>query len=201
MPKKVKKPVHVEKITKKVEAKKIEPKKEPKAKVFEPIKQPKPEVKIVVEKKEEPIYDTIKLSVNVNVPSKMQKKEEVKKEEIKTQKVEIKEAKSQKRLNFKVKEVKSEDALLERFKVAGDFDSAMGLANLYFEKRNFEKSIYWSKKASKLSSGDESAWIIYAKSKDSLGKTDDAIKALQLYLEYFSSDSIEKLLKYYRDKK
>ena len=191
----VDKPLHVKKI-----AKKELQKETPKVQQFEPIKQEKKEEKKVekkVEKKEIIVkevneYDTIKLSPKLNLSNSIKKDVvEVKKEKI-TKKSKI---------SLRVKEVKSEDALLERFRAAGDFDSAMGLAHLYFDKQNFEKSIYWSKKASKLRSGEESAWLVYAKSKKALDKTEDAIKALQLYLEYFSSESIEKLLKLYRDKK
>jgi tetratricopeptide (TPR) repeat protein len=183
----VDKPIHVKEVVKKEI-----PKKAPKVQKYEPIQQ---EIKIV--KKEHVVtrvaeYDTIKLSPKLNLPSNIKKDVvEVKKEPI------IKKSK----ISLHVKEVKSEVALLERFRVAEDFESAMGLAYLYFNKQNFEKSIYWSKKASKLSSGDESAWLVYAKSKKALGKTEDAIKALHLYLEYFSSTRIEKLLKLYRDKK
>jgi len=184
--KKVDKPLHV-----KIVPKKKEVKIEPKIKEFEPIKQVKPieQKKENVVQKTEVIYDTIKLSPNIELNHKSELKREII----------IEKTKPKRKINFSVKEVKSEDALLERFKVAGDFESAMGLAYLYFEKKNFEKSIYWSKKASKLSSGDESAWIVYAKAKSALGKVDDAIKALQLYLEYFSSEEIEKLLKFYKD--
>ena len=186
----VDKPIHVKEVVKKEI-----PKKAPKVQKFESIQQEIKVVKkeLVVTKVDEvEAYDTIKLSPKLNFASSIKKDVvEVKKEPI------IKKSK----ISLHVKEVKSEDALLERFRVAGDFESAMGLAYLYFDKQNFEKSIYWSKKASKLSSGDESAWLVYAKSKKAIDKTEDAIKALHLYLEYFSSQKIEKLLKLYRDEK
>ncbi len=182
----VDKPVHV----KEVQNKEI-PKKTPKVQKYEAIQQ---ELKIV--KKESivtniPEFNTIKLSSKLNLPSSIKKEVVEVKEEPITKKSKI---------YLHVKEVKSEEVLLKRFRVVEDFESAMGLAYLYFDTQNFEKSIYWSKKASKLSSGDESAWIIYAKSKKALGNTEDAIKALHLYLEYYSSGKIEKLLKLYRDK-
>lgn len=105
------------------------------------------------------------------------------------------------KINMQVKEVKSEEAFLERFKVAGDLESAKSLANLYFLDNRFEKSIYWSKKATKLNAKDSFSWIIYAKSKYQLGEVKDAIKSLELYLEYFSSDEIRKLLRLYKGEK
>lgn len=169
----------------------------PKIQKYEAIKQEiKKEKKIVkIEKikpivKEKKLYDTIKLSPTLSLVNTD-----------KIVKIEEEKPQNKKKLSLHVKEVKSEDALLERFKVAGDFDSALALAKLYFQKNRFEKSIHWSKKASKLNSGDKTAWLVYAKSKKALNKTEDAIKALQLYLEYFSSDEVTKLLKTYRKNK
>ncbi len=143
-------------------------------------------------------YDTIVLSPNLNLPNtnKVMSKDEM----FQTNNETLLSIKN-KKIILHVKVVKSEDALLERFRAAGNFESAVGLADFYFEKENFEKSIYWSKKASTLKSGDSSAWLIYAKSKQKLGNKDDAIKALQLYLEYYSSEEVKRLLELYRSKK
>jgi len=197
----IKKEVHV--------VKKIELKVEPKVELYEPIKQEiKKEKKIVkVEEKEVMVeekieYNTIKLSPTIILPTdeKIVKIEEAKPQKKIVQLEEL-EPQKKKKLSLHVKEVKSEEALLERFRVVGDFDSSLALAKLYFQKNSFEKSIYWSKKASKLNSGDDMSWLIYAKSKKALDKTEDAIKALQLYLEYFSSDKVKNLLKDYRNSK
>lgn len=189
-----KKPLHVTKVVKP---------KEKKAKEFEPIKNiVKVEKKVEITKKE-PTYDTVKLTLNIPFPN-VEKIEEVAAEEKKVveEKRDVeKEPNKKMEINFKVKEVKSEEALLKRFKVAGDFDSANSLASLYFDKKEFERSIYWSKKASKLDGKEESSWIIYAKSKYALGNKEEAIKSLELYLDYFSSDAIRKLLNIYRSSK
>ncbi len=167
-------------------------KKVPSVKKYKPIKEVEKTIKI-----DKIIYDTIKLAPKINFL--YEEKQQTKIKNI----IKIKNIKPIKRSKsyLHVKDNKSEEALLESFKDARDFKSAMGLANLYFLDSKFEKSIYWSKKASELSSGEESAWIIYAKSKYALNEIEDAIKVLQLYLEYFSSDEIEKLLKLYRSEK
>ena len=180
----VKKPLHVEKVIKKEPVKKT-----PK------IQKSKPnEKEIKVEKND---YDTMKLSPKISFTTIKKQKIIEKKEPIE---VEKKPTLKKNKISLHVKEVKSEDALLERFRAAGDFESSIALARLYFKKQNFEKSIYWSKKASKLSSSKDTAWLIYAKSKRAIGKKNDAIEALQLYLEYFSSNEVKKLLKLYREK-
>lgn len=162
----------------------------------------------VDEKVDENVYDTIKLSPTIFLPN-MQDNGEV------SQKNNVQEVKSlevsepiveknitqKKNINFNIKEVKSEEALLERFSLAGDYESAVGLANLYFEKGKFEKAIYWSKKASKINAEAPNSWIVYAKSKVELGQKEDAIKSLELYLNYFSSDEIAKLLSDYKGAK
>ena len=75
------------------------------------------------------------------------------------------------------------------------------MAKLYFQKQSFAESVYWSKKASKLNPENKISWLIYAKSKKNLGETEDAIRALELYLEYFSSNEVKKLLEIYRNNK
>lgn len=182
----LKKPLHVNK-----------PVKEKKVQQYEPIKEVrKKEEKIEVDDTE-PKYNTIKL--NLNVPA-------ISREENKTKVVEKKiilenEVPKKKKLNMQVKEVKSVDALLKRFEAAGDFEAANSLASLYFENKKYDRSIYWSKKASKLDAKESSSWIIYAKSKYALGNKEEAIKALELYLDYFTSDEIKKLLNFYRSNK
>jgi len=190
-PPKVLKPADIKKVEKQKEIKKVL-----KVKKFEPVKKEIKE-KVIIEKQKND-YDTIKLSPKIDFFIETKQKNIVKNTSKKIKKEPVT---KKHKISLHVKVVKSEEALLERFGSADDFESAMGLAYLYFEKKNFEKSIYWSKKASKLTPSEDSSWIIYAKSKKSIGKTDDAIKALQLYLEYFSSNKIKKLLKLYRNKK
>ena len=167
-----------------------------------PIKQtPKVEKKVQVIKKEKS-YDTLKLKLNVTVPNKEQVEPQAKKTTKVLKKIIGKNESPKKvKIHFKVKEVKSEDALLQKFQNDGDFKSAQSLASLYFKKKRFAKSIYWSKKASKLNAKEPLAWLVYAKSKYALGKKEEAIKSLELYLDYFSSDEIRKLLDSYRSMK
>ena len=115
--------------------------------------------------------------------------------------IKLKEVKKSSKINLIVKEVNSEDALIERFRVAGDYDSAISLAKLYFEKKNYERVILWAKRASKIRPKEEDAWLLFAKAKYELGKKEDAIKALKLYKEYFKSKKIDRLLLRYRSEK
>jgi len=178
----------------------VKKKEKPKKKKVQQFDAIKKEVK--VKKSIEPAnknitYDTIKLKLNIPILDIENNKTINKKKEII-----VKDFISKKnKINLQVKEVKSEEALLKRFKAAGDFESANSLAILYFKSEQYERSIFWSKKASKLNAQDESSWMIYAKSKNKLGKKEEAIKSLELYLDYFSSDKIRKLLNLYRSGK
>lgn len=151
----------------------------------------------VAQKEEKIDYETIELSVTIDLPDEKKLVPKIEKQIVK---VEQKEREEQKFI-LHVKEINDKDALLERFGDKEDFESAIGLARLYFEDKKFVKSIYWSRKASNLNPKNESSWIIFSKSKQALGESEDAIKALQVYLEHFSSQSIENLLKQHRSQK
>jgi len=159
-------------------------------------------IKEIVIIKEDAKYETLNLSPRINLPKKVVHKQVVKKKVVIKKEIIVKEEKVfKKKISLHVKEVKTEDVLLARFKSSGDFDSTMSLARFYFKEKKFVNSIFWSKKASKLSSSDDSSWLIYAKSKYAIGKKKEAIKALELYLQYFSSDDIMRLVQQYRSKK
>lgn len=85
-----------------------------------------------------------------------------------------------------------------RFYENGDVDDALFLARNYFEKNDFQKSEYWALQVNKINENLEEAWLLFAKSKYSLGKKNDAIKVLETYLEKKDSLSAKKLLKKYK---
>ncbi len=168
--------------------------------------EPKKSIKKILSIEKKPLYETIKLSPTITIPHEeivdIEVEEDVAaKEDVAAEIDVVVEPKRKKNFSFQVREVKSEEALLERFKTAHDFESAVALANLYFEKQKYKKSIEWSKKASKLNPDDEVAWIIFAKSKYALGDKNGALRSLKLYLGYYSSDEAQKLLRLYKGKK
>jgi len=180
----------------------ITPKGTKKVQHFAPLKQTKKVEKKVITAKKETNYKTIKLKLNVTLPSKEQVIPEVKETKKVLQKsIEKNEPQKKVKIHFQVKEIRNEEALLQKFQDDGSFKSAQSLASLYFKKKRFEKSIYWSKKASKLDAKEALPWLFYAKSKYALGKKEEAIKSLELYLDYFSSNEIRKLLDSYRSGK
>jgi len=139
----------------------------------------------------------------------VQKVEEVQKDSIKRIKVETPkekelpskiykraERKIKKDTPFKleVKERKSLFTLLSKDKKEDSYQSAINVAKFYFEEKNYDKAVTWSVKASKKDPKQSKPWIIYAKSKASLGKTKVAKKALSLYLKHTNSPEVQNLL-------
>lgn len=94
-----------------------------------------------------------------------------------------------------------EQVLLRDFSTTKSFESALDLARLYFAKKIYEKAIYWSKEASRARPNADEPWVIYARSKNKLGKKDEAIKALENFLGFYSSKSALEVLRDLKDGK
>lgn len=88
-----------------------------------------------------------------------------------------------------------EQVLLRDFSTTNSFESALDLARLYFAKKTYEKAIYWSKEASRARPNADEPWVIYARSKNKQGKKDEAIKALENFLGFYSSKSALEVLR------
>lgn len=95
---------------------------------------------------------------------------------------------------LQVTERKSLYNLLVKHKDENSFDSALGVAQFYFDEKDYDNAVTWSVKASKKNPKDERPWLIYAKSKAMQGKTDIAKKALTIYLEHTNSKEAQDLL-------
>lgn len=148
-------------------------------------------------------YDTLFLKLNLpkDISSQSDKTEkstpeakiEIEKSEEEKEQIQAVQEKK-KDFSLQVREVNPETALLERFNSANDFSSAIALAQLYLTKGSYSKSIHWTKIASKLEPSSPVPWKVYAEAKRAQGDSADAIRALQMYLEYFNDEGIRKLL-------
>lgn len=95
---------------------------------------------------------------------------------------------------LEVKERKNLYSLLTKDKEQSNYQSAANIASFYFEEKNYDKAVTWAVKASKKNPKQSLPWIIYAKSKASLGKTKVAKKALSIYLKHSNSKEVQNLL-------
>ncbi len=95
---------------------------------------------------------------------------------------------------LEVKERKNLYSLLTKDKEQNSYHSAVNVASFYFEEKDYEKAVTWAVKASKKDPKQSLPWILYAKSKASLGKTKVAQKALSIYLKHTNSKEVQNLL-------
>ncbi|WP_458701614.1 tetratricopeptide repeat protein [Sulfurospirillum sp. 1307] len=146
--------------------------------------------------KKEDTYDTLKLTPVIILDEVNNEKVQIAEEKIIN-----KEEPKNKKINLIVKEVGSKSALEERFKVANDFDSAIRLAKIYFDENNYDRAILWAKRASKIEPKEDLSWILFAKANYKKGNKKDAIKALEVYSEYFRSKNVQQLLNKYRNER
>ena len=97
-----------------------------------------------------------------------------------------------------VKHVDQESVLIKNYKNLKNYKNALNLATFYFDKKNYKKCIYWAKIASQLGKTADTPWLLYAKAKYNLNQKEDAIKSLQMYLNYFDSKEAYELLRKFK---
>ncbi|WP_300361135.1 hypothetical protein [Hydrogenimonas sp.] len=95
---------------------------------------------------------------------------------------------------LEVKEVQDLDALIRQYEKYPRYVTALKIANLYYEKKDYENAALWARKANLIDRDDEDAWVLYAKSEYALGNRERAKRILRLYLDYRDSVKARTLL-------
>ncbi len=177
---------------KKIVANKIKPKK-----IVKKIKSLPKEEKRVISKKI-PDYNTLLLNPHIVIPKIAEYKESDKKAlksvSQKTDTFKKNTDIKKKKFNIKVKSFKDEKSLLKDNRVNENFETTMKLSGYYFDKSEYQKAIYWSKKANHYKPSSFKPWFIYAKAKIKQHKRSEAIKAIEIFLSYFDSNNARKFL-------
>ena len=131
-----------------------------------------------------------------------EKIKQIKKQQIKKQsvpKIEVNNIKKEEKkvaLKIVVKSAKTTNDLIYIFEKSPTYENAIKISKIYFERKNYQKAIEWSKKANKIEPEDYESWYIFAKSLIKLGKVDKAKKVLIAYLNTYGPDkNIEELLR------
>jgi len=75
---------------------------------------------------------------------------------------------------LEVKEVQDLDALIRQYEKYPRYVTALKIANLYYEKKDYENAALWARKANLIDRDDEDAWVLYAKSEYALGNRERA---------------------------
>ncbi len=84
--------------------------------------------------------------------------------------------------------------LIKRFNEKRDPKLASYIAQSYYKKANYKEAVKWSVMANSLDPSSEETWLIFARSKVKMGQKEDAIKALRVYLNQYSSRNIKSFL-------
>ena len=71
--------------------------------------------------------------------------------------------------------------IMKRFNESHDPNDSLFLAISYYEKKEYNKSLFWAIETNKITEEIEDSWIIMAKSKFYLGDKNEAIRILRAY--------------------
>ena len=88
--------------------------------------------------------------------------------------------------------------LIDIYHTSPSYEKALEIAKIYFDQKDYNRSLAWAKRANTLNRTDPEAWIVSAKSLKALGKKEQAIKLLQFFLKFKDSNEVKKLLKEWR---
>lgn len=190
---------------KQIEPIEIEPL-EPEAIAVEPTEKVEEEV----EKEERAIHDVdYKLHIDSQSVQKLTKykkettqkivEKEKPKEEIQeaktseNKKIELEE-KSDKPVEIVINRLDSLDKMISFYERESRYSLAIEIAQKYYDMRDYESALLWSKKANMLDKKDYKAWLLYAKSEYAKMNHTKAIEILKLYLQSSSSPQVESQL-------
>jgi len=86
--------------------------------------------------------------------------------------------------------------LINLYNISPNYEQAIKIAKIYFNKHDYNKSIEWSKKANKIEPEKSESWLLFAKNLVKLNKKQKAKNVLIAYLNTYGADKdIEKLLR------
>lgn len=130
-----------------------------------------------------------------DTPSQKEEAEETRKEEPKV--VDVIEVKKEKKLNIGIStnEMDTIKYLENKFYASENIVFAIMLAEELYNKQNYHDSIKWALTANELDSKSDKSWYWFAKNKIKLGEKEDAIKALETFLQNNSSRRLDDFLK------
>ena len=75
------------------------------------------------------------------------------------------------------------------------YETALAVARDFYAKGDYSDAAIWAKKANQLNREAEEAWLLYARSYYALGRKNEAIGVLELYLNYKDSKAAKELLR------
>ena len=82
----------------------------------------------------------------------------------------------------------------KKFYATNNVAFSLILSEKFLEKKEYEKALKWALISNEIDEKNEQSWILFAKSKMKLGKKQDAINALNIYLKNNSSTIVKNVL-------
>jgi hypothetical protein len=82
----------------------------------------------------------------------------------------------------------------KKFYATNNIAFSLLLSEKFLEKKEYEKALKWALISNEIDENSEKSWILFAKSKVKLGKKQDAINALTIYLKNNNSTKVKKIL-------
>ncbi|NWF65877.1 MAG: hypothetical protein HXX81_00225 [Campylobacterales bacterium] len=82
----------------------------------------------------------------------------------------------------------------DKYYATNDIKFAYSLMRAYYNQKDYQKSMFWTMKINEAEPDNEESWLFFAKNSAKLGKKDDAINALNQYIEAFKSTKAKELL-------
>ncbi|MDR3177786.1 MAG: CDC27 family protein [Campylobacteraceae bacterium] len=89
----------------------------------------------------------------------------------------------EKKIIIETNSIQNINELIKKFENTNNIIFANMISEEFYEKKNYKKSLEFALKANEIDSKNELSWIMFAKSQVKLGKKDDAIKALEVFIK------------------
>ncbi len=82
----------------------------------------------------------------------------------------------------------------KKFYATNNISFALMLSEKFLSKKEYKKALKWALISNEIDENNEKSWILFAKAKMKLGKPQDALNALNIYLKNNSSVKVKKIL-------
>ncbi len=82
----------------------------------------------------------------------------------------------------------------KKFYATNNIAFSLLLSEKFLEKKAYKKALKWALISNEIDENNEKSWILFAKAKMKLGKKQDALNALNVYLKNSNSTQVKKFL-------
>jgi len=102
--------------------------------------------------------------------------------------------KEKKKINIKLSSNNYMSIMKQKFEQNKNPREALLIAKAYYNAGNYKKAEEWSLIANNLDKNSDESWLLFAKSKDKLGKRREALKILVAYYNKSKSSKVKELI-------